>query len=518
MKLPIIPIAKKTSLVNKTGLWSYLKPEMTGDAPCGKFCPAGENIRGWINLFKSRDFAGAYLEILKFNPFPELMPICPHPCQDHCNMAQRYNYILSENEKPVAINELETSIGKMFLDCRVTMPPLRFSEKIAVVGGGPAGLCAAFYLRWAGYEVTIFEKSSALGGMLRECVPKDRLPREFLRGSLKKINQAGINFCLNSEIVSKDLESLIKRNFAVFLAAGAQKSRKIFCEGNLAPKIIAGLSFLKEINEGFGFLWLKKLKGAKVIVVGGGDTSIDVALEAKRLGAKEVILSAVKITAHQREVKLAEGQGVKFFHNAYLRSWTDDLNGKFKDWAVFSELPEKFDFRQLDELGRESKNFIFTENVDFVFAAIGETSDLSWIGEELAKKIMVIGNAGTGPSLLARALADAREAVLKFHKERHSESAFGPLELEKKDQKSFMMDQEFYENYLPAEANRCLNCGVCIDCRQCLLFCPDSSVIASRDQPPRYAINYDYCKGCGICAERCRAHGSFCIKMVEEVK
>jgi NADPH-dependent glutamate synthase beta subunit-like oxidoreductase/Pyruvate/2-oxoacid:ferredoxin oxidoreductase delta subunit len=527
MKQPIIPFAKESSLKNKTGSWrGYLKPEMTDEAPCKKFCPAGENVRDWLNLFKSQDFQEAYFKILESNPFPELMAICPHPCQEYCNLSKRYDYLFSRNEKPVAINRLETLVGRIFLDCRFKMPPLRFSDKIAIIGGGPAGLSAAFYFRWLGYEITIFEKSHALGGMLGECVPKNRLSRKLLRRSLEKIRQIGINVHLNSDIYLKDLENLVERNFVVFLASGARRSKKISCQGNLAPRIVSGLEFLAEINKGFEPLWKEKLKGSKVIIVGGGDTSVDVALEVKRLGAKEVILSAVKITAHQREIKSAKEKGVEILNEACLKSWADDLSGKFKNWAVFSLLPEKFDFERLDEIVQESRNLVHIENVDFIFYAIGEVSDLSWISEPLMKKITVIGNARTGPSLLARALADAREAVLKFHKARHPESKFKPIKFRNKNQLALagldfqdLMDPDFYEFSLLIEPNRCLNCGICIDCRQCLEFCPDNSVIAApKDSFPLYEINYDYCKGCGICVERCRAYGSFCIEMAENVE
>ncbi|HUW38705.1 MAG TPA: FAD-dependent oxidoreductase, partial [Rhodocyclaceae bacterium] len=251
--------------------------------PCQGSCPSGEDIRSWLNIVRGieKPPAGvpwqeyAFRRLTEANPFPAVMGrVCPAPCQSGCNR--------NEVEDFVGINSVEHFIGEWALAHKLGFPrPERETgKKIAIIGGGPAGLACAYQLRRKGHGCTIFDSNEHLGGMMRYGIPGYRTPRDVLDGEIKRIIDMGVEVRLNTQ-VGKDVSlEQLRRDFdAVFVGLGAQSGSPLPIPGGEAPNCIDGITFLRAFNDG-------RLKhvGKRVVVVGGGDTAMDVAAVARRLG------------------------------------------------------------------------------------------------------------------------------------------------------------------------------------------------------------------------------------------
>jgi glutamate synthase (NADPH/NADH) small chain len=250
--------------------------------PCQGSCPSGEDIRGWLNIVRGIEKPTgdmpwqeyAFRRSTDANPFPSVMGrVCPAPCQDGCNRNQVDDF--------VGINAVEQFIGDYGLAAKLAFTPgADTGKKVAVIGAGPAGLAAAYQLRRKGHAVTIFDDHEEMGGMMRYGIPGYRTPRDVLDGEMNRIIDMGVEKRMNTR-VGRDIsaDDLAKEFDAVLFAIGAQSGRGLPVEGGDAKNCLTGVAFLSAFNEG-------RLKGVagKVVVVGGGDTSIDVASVARRIG------------------------------------------------------------------------------------------------------------------------------------------------------------------------------------------------------------------------------------------
>ncbi|UCH07167.1 MAG: FAD-dependent oxidoreductase [Deltaproteobacteria bacterium] len=471
--------------------------------PCQAACPAGLDIRGYIELITQGCYEEALNLIQKKVPLPRTVGrICPRPCETKCNRG--------DFDEPLAINALKRFVSDAVSakeERKDIAPAVQTKEgKIAIVGSGPAGLSAAFYLVELGYGVTIFEEQPVPGGMMVMGIPEYRLPREILQAEIKDIQRRGIEIRLNSRVGKNGLsvEGFRGQGFkAIFIAAGAHEPVQLAIPNEEVAGVVHGVSWLKDINLG------KKVKlGEKVVVVGGGNVAIDSARTALRLGAKEVSIayrrSSEEMTAVLDEVKAAEKEGVKI---RYLSS----------PCRVVCEGDEcrglecyKTELGEFDESGRrkpiriEGSEFVIDANM--VISAIGEVPDLSFLDSRKFKVtrnntlkvnpltmatnvdgVFAGGDVVSGPATVIEAIAAGRKAAIAIDKYLRGENLDYELPLPdtirmddvdtamfKKRKRQRMselqpkrrvrgfgeVEQGFTELEALAEADRCFQCGM----------------------------------------------------------
>ncbi len=252
--------------------------------PCQGSCPSGHDIRGWLNIVRGLEKPPvgmtwqeyAFQRMVESNPFPAIMGrVCPAPCQDGCNR--------NEVEDHVGINSVEHYIGDYALEhgFKLPAPGASTGKRVAIIGGGPAGLSCAYFLRREGHAATIFEARAELGGMMRYGIPGYRTPRDVLDGEIKRIIDMGVEVRTGVKIgVDVTLDELRKNYDAVFFGGGAQSGSPLTVDGaKEASNCISGIAFLEAFNEG-----RLQVGAGRVLVIGGGDTAMDVAAVARRLG------------------------------------------------------------------------------------------------------------------------------------------------------------------------------------------------------------------------------------------
>ncbi|MBW1764153.1 MAG: FAD-dependent oxidoreductase, partial [Deltaproteobacteria bacterium] len=341
-------------------------------APCVMTCPANTNVQGYVQLIKQGKHEQAVTLIMEKLPLPgTLGRICPHPCEEVCRRM--------EVDEAIAIRDL-----KRFAADRVDLESLPLPEieekdqKVAIIGGGPAGLTAAYYLRLKGYSVTIFEALDKLGGMLRVGIPDYRLPPEVLDREINNILRHGIEaktgVRLGKDITLKDLEN--EGFSAIFIGIGAHESMSMNIPGeDQSDQVIDAVRLLRDVNLG-----ARKVPGKKVTVIGGGNVAIDAARTIKRLGAEEVIIvyrrSREEMPAYEEEITGVLDEGIKL---SYLTAPinVDVQNGKLKGLGCI-----KTELSPPDESGRRRPEPVqgseFIIECDAVVPAIGQRIDRSW--------------------------------------------------------------------------------------------------------------------------------------------
>ena len=294
-----------TSLANLTGSWRTSRPVYVDRLPpCNHACPAGENIQSWLYHAESGDYETAWRTLTTDNPLPAVMGrVCYHPCETACNRAQV--------DEAVGINSVERFLGDVAIrnGWRFAPPPAETGKRVLVVGAGPSGLSAAYHLRRMGHAVEIHEAGPFAGGMMRFGIPKYRLPRDVLDAEVDRIADLGVVFKLNSK-VDRIVESMQAGGFdAAFLAVGAHIGKRSYIPAGAAAKILDAVSLLRSM-EGED----KPLLGRRVVVYGGGNTAIDAARTAKRLGATEAIIvyrrTRDRMPAHDFEIEEALQEGI----------------------------------------------------------------------------------------------------------------------------------------------------------------------------------------------------------------
>ncbi|NPU85703.1 MAG: FAD-dependent oxidoreductase [Syntrophaceae bacterium] len=397
-------------------------------SPCQNTCPIGMDVPAYIGLIRAERFEDAYKVLLKTNPFPSVCGrVCDHKCQSKCRRGKM--------DEPIAIKFLKRFITDNAPRPKVSLVPVTRKERIAVVGAGPAGLTAARDLALRGYSVTVFEELPEAGGMLRWAIPSYRLPRNILNGEIDNIRQLGIEIRCNVR-VGKDLsfDKLGKDFDYVYLATGAHRSTKMDVQGEDLQGVWGGVEFLRAFNLDED-AWMKGAKtlGAKVAVIGGGNSAIDAARCAKRMGADVTILyrrERKDMPAAEEEVTAALDEDIKI---EYLVA---PLKIEGKDGKVSGITCERMKLGDFDRSGRKRpvaiKDSQFTLTVDAVVAAIGQVPDMTFVPKDsgvvinkwdcydLAKdsksrttnsKFYAGGDAVTGPDTVIGAIAAGHQAA-----------------------------------------------------------------------------------------------------------
>jgi NADPH-dependent glutamate synthase beta subunit-like oxidoreductase len=533
---PFLSISLQSTLWNKTGTWRYLRPSyITRRAPCSKACPIEQDISFYLTSLADGKPEEAWRKILESNPFPSTCGrVCHHPCERDCN---RKDY-----DEALAINSLERFLG----DWGIKEGPLggrgitKKKERVAIIGSGPAGLSCAYFLALEGYGVTVFEAMREPGGMLRYGIPKYRLPRNILNQEISRIKSLGVEIKTGKRLGGDLGPEELKPYAAVFLATGAWAEQKPKLPGDDLPGVWHGLSFLREVNSG-----KKVLLGKRVVVVGGGNTAIDSARVAWRLGSKVTVLyrrAKADMPAIPDEIEEAGKEGVDFIFQAAPVK----IVGKRKAQGVncLKTKPGK-----PDASGRRSPVLIqgsaFSLKADSVILALGERADLSFLPEGMGVGNGLInvdpwgrttlpgffagGDAATGQGYVSQAIASGKKGAraidryLRGKKEKPEEDHREVVTLDKINLDYFPSQKragisslgvnqrggkftEVHKGLSPSrakgEAERCFSCGNCIQCNVCLMVCPDVAVSFLAEEG-KYLIDYDHCKGCGICAVEC---------------
>jgi len=496
-----------------------------GMAPCKAACPAGVNAQGYVALIAAGKFEEAYELVKERCPLPAVCGrICQHPCETQCNR--------KELDEPVAVRDLKRFAADWVHAKHDGKKPAPFQpvkiqkEKVAIIGGGPAGLTAAQDLSKQGYGVTLFEARPFLGGMLRLGVPAYRLPREVLDYEIEQILNDRVEVKLGVKLGNgpKDItvEGLKKEGFsAIFVATGAHKSQKMGLPGDDAPGVMYGLDFLGPVNLGEEIAM-----GRKTVVVGGGNVAMDAARAALRMGAKEVTIvyrrSRVEMPALPEEIEQAEEEGVKF---ELLTNPIKVIAGS--DGRVRGLECLRMKLGEPDASGRrrpvpvEGSNF--TIDADNVVIAIGQTADLAdGSGVPLERgKIAADGSLATkvpgvfaggdvvlGPASLVEAMAHghhAAEAIGAFLRgqpmpvldtskkatagnpnpaaEIVEKQAMPKIVVEDRTRDFREIETGYTEEQAIAEAKRCLACGLCSECGLCVKVCGPGAIV--HDMQPK---------------------------------
>ena len=534
-----------SSLANKTGTWRTERAvHLDRMPPCNHACPAGENIQAW--LYEAEEggdgYERAWRKLTDDNPFPAIMGrVCYHPCETACNRGQL--------DETVGINSVERFLGDEAIERGWGFePPIDPSGKrVLVVGAGPSGLSAAYHLRRLGHEVTIHEAGPMTGGMMRFGIPKYRLPRDVLDAEVQRILDMGVTLELNRKVTNV-LDSKESGAFdAAFLAVGAQIGKRAYIPAGEAARMLDAVSMLHGLEEGE-----RPLLGRRVVVYGGGNTAMDAARTAKRLGATDAVVvyrrTRERMPAHDFEVAEAEEEGV-------MIKWLSTIKHADEGSLVLERM-------ELDDTGFPKPTGEVEElEADSLILALGQEADLTLLdgvpGLEVEDGVVKVGpDMMTGhPGIFAggdMVPAERTVTVGVGHGKRAARNIDGwlrgdPYESAPRHEvASFEMLNTWYYADAPRthrrrleaarrsstfdeivhgldpstalyEARRCLSCGNCFSCDNCYGVCPDNAVLKLSDAANAnvngYAIDLDYCKGCGMCVAECP---SGAIKMEPE--
>lgn len=525
-----ITLDPASSLHNHTGSWRSKRPVYQRRLPpCNNACPAGENIQGWLFYAEEGDYERAWRELVRENPMPAVMGrVCYHPCEEACNRR--------ELDHGVSIHAVERFLGTLALENGWKLEPDHepTGKRILVVGAGPSGLAAAYHLALKGHDVTIREAGPMAGGMMRFGIPKYRLPREILDGEVQRILDLGVILELNTKV--EDIEAAFQTEGfdAVFVAVGAHLAKRIEIPAHAAGKILDAASVLHDMETHED----QPMLGRRVIVYGGGNTAMDVARTAKRLGAEDAMIvyrrSRKEMPAHDFEATEAEEEGV-------LIHWLRTI--KQIDETTFTV--EKM---EIGDDGRPKPTGEFeTLEADTLILALGQDADTAFLervpGVEIARDgvVSVSENMMTGytglfaggdmvPSERTVTVAVGHgkkaarhidawlrgETYTKPPKDKLAE--FGHLNTWYYDEAPVTIQSELdivrrqttfdevlsdlTETSALFEARRCMSCGNCFECDNCYGVCPDNAVI-KLGQGKGFEFNYDFCKGCALCVAEC---------------
>ena len=535
-----------SSLANKTGSWRTERPVYRDLLPpCNHACPAGENIQAW--LYEAEEggegYERAWRKLMEDNPFPAIMGrVCYHPCETACNRA--------ELDSAVGINSVERFLGDEAIarGWTVTADAAASGKRVLVVGAGPSGLSAAYHLARLGHDVTVRDAEEQAGGMMRYGIPRYRLPREILDAEVSRILSLGVTLELGVK-VDDVLGAMHGEGFdAVFLAVGAHIGKRAYVPAGEAARILDAVTVLHSM-EGEE----QPLLGRRGAVYGGGNTAMDVARTARRLGATDAVVvyrrTRDRMPAHDFEVEEAEEEGVRM-------KWLSTVKRAEPGLLTIERM-------ELDETGFPQPTGELEElEADALVLALGQESDLALLdgvpGIEVSDGVVgVRPNLMTGhPGIFAggdMVPAERTVTVAVGHGKkaaRHIDAwlrtgVYEPppkhglaeleglntwyytdaprslqptLELARRSSTFEEVVGGLDETTALFEARRCLSCGNCFDCDNCFGVCPDNSVIKleGRDREAAgrgYAFDYDFCKGCGICAAECPCGA---IEMVPE--
>jgi NADPH-dependent glutamate synthase beta subunit-like oxidoreductase len=517
-----------SSLANKTGSWRSMRPVYVDRLPpCNAQCPAGEDIQGWLFHAESGAYEKAWRHLVRDNPFPAVMGrVCYATCQSACNRGQI--------DAPVGINAVERFLGDEALRQGWAFePPAHETGKhVLVVGAGPSGLSAAYHLRRLGHRVTVLEAGPLPGGMMRFGIPRYRLPREVLDGEVARIVALGVTIRYGAKVADLAATLAAEGADAAFLAVGAHIAKRAFIPAGDSARVLDAVSVLRSM-EGEG----QPMLGRRVVVYGGGNTAIDVARTARRLGATDAVIvyrrTRERMPAHEAEIEEALQEGV-------LIKWLTTIRQAEAGELVVEKMV-------LDDQGQpQPTGELETLEADTLVLALGQDVDLSLLqnlpglvvqdGVVQVDERLMTGHPGVfagGDMVPAErnvtvAIGHGKKAARHIDAwlrgatyappPKHEPAGFANLnpwyysdapatvrpvlDLARRTTSFDEVQGGLDEGNALFEARRCLSCGNCFECDNCYGMCPDNAVI-KLGPGKRFAFNLDYCKGCGICAAEC---------------
>jgi len=524
-----------TSEVRMTGTWRSASPDYrTAPSPCHGACPVNGEIATWIQQIKNTDFEGAWATLVENNPFPAIAGrICHHPCEGACNRQSL--------DETVGICNLERFIGDMAIaeDWQYPVPEKQLDKTVAIVGGGPAGLSAAYQLGRKGYKVELYESKEQLGGLMRYGIPAYRLDKTVLDAEIQRIIKLGIKVNYQSDVSgSESLEKLREKYDAVFLATGAARSKALPGLDYNQPWVMDSAAFLAATNAGKNCTL-----GERLLVVGGGSAAMDVARTARRLGKEVIVLSLEPdelLPAQRLEVDEAKEEGIAFISASMMQSAATKGAGVIINCI-------KIDFKPGEKRGEFSLEPIqgseFELVVDGIIPSIGQDADLAvWEGllqqdgpviktdskwQTSLPGVFAGGDFATMDRFVTQAIGMGKQAAIAidqyvnqqqitgdsatepevpfaaintyYHPEvnqHQAENAAVEIRLQSFDE----VQQPLLHDQAVAESARCFSCGNCIFCDSCFFHCPDMAITKLEKG---YEVKRDYCKGCGLCVAEC---------------
>ncbi|MHB9074377.1 MAG: FAD-dependent oxidoreductase [Desulfobaccales bacterium] len=501
-------------------------------APCVRACPANLSAQGYVQLIKAGKYTESLSLIMQRLPLPGTIGrICPHPCESDCRR--------QEMDEPVAICSLKRFAADQADWEALPVPEVpQKNLNAAIIGAGPAGLSCAYHLALAGYQATIFEAAPEAGGWLRYGIPEYRLPREVLKREVDYLLRLGVKIHYNSPIgAGRTINDLLTRDGfnAVFLGVGTQDSIRLPVPGSEAEGVLWGVEYLKEVNS----TGVSPTQGKRVVVIGGGNVAMDVARVARRQGAAAVTLialeSAEELPASPWEVAEAKAEGIEIVHRLGVKQILSQ-NGKV------TGLELKAVARVFDEQGRFAPAYfedqLSTRDADVVIMAIGQKANLKFITESDGIKltprglieadaytlatsregVFAGGDVVTGPWIAIGAVAAGRDAAISIGRyldgqdlKADREAPLRPLKDgnwnpipkdQPKADRAHMpelpqaewtqgfkeINLGFTEAQAQEEAARCINCGLCSECMQCVTAC-QAGAIDHTMQPETREVN-----------------------------
>ena len=505
--------------------------------PCNNACPAGENIQEWLALAQGGKFEEAWQVIMQDNPMPAVMGrVCYHPCEAGCNRTLI--------DSSVSIHAIERFLGDEAIrnNWKVRLEQKPGGKRVLIVGAGPSGLSAAYHLTRLGHAVEIHEAGPVAGGMMHFGIPAYRLPRNMLDQEVERIKAMGVKIVLDHK-VENVLEEKETGSFdAVFIAVGAHLSKKIDIPGRDAGKIIDAISFLKQVEQGE-----KPKIGRRVAIYGGGNTAMDAARTAKRMGATEAIViyrrDRKHMAAHQFEAEEALEEGVKI-------NWLRTIKAMDEDTFTVEVM------RLEDGRPVPTGQFEILE-ADTLILAVGQDTDTGFLknvpgiefnedGTVIVGRDMMTGCEGIfaggdmvpsersvtvaiGHGKKAARYIDGffrakpyhkppkhpivgHERLHLWYKTHASQRKQAELPAEKRIEGFDEIKAGLSEEEALFESQRCLSCGNCFECDGCYGACPEEAII-KLGPGNRYRYDFDRCTGCAICYEQCPCHA---IEMIPE--
>ena len=513
--------------------WQDLLP------PCNHACPAGENIQAWLALAQSGAYREAWEVILRDNPLPAVHGrVCYHPCETACNRGQM--------DAAVSVHAVERFLGDMALaqDWLPTVTAAPTRQRVLVVGAGPSGLAAAYHLTRLGHSVEIHEAGPLPGGMLHFGIPAYRLPRAELLREITRIERMGVKIMLDHKVEDLDNEMQSGRFAAAFIAVGAHISKHVDIPARDAARVLDAVSFLRDVSAGAA-----PLLGRRVVVYGGGNTAMDAARTAKRLGAEEALIvyrrDRAHMPAHAFEADEALVEGVKI-------RWLTTI----KDISGATMTVERM---TVDAQGRPVPTGEFeTLEADAVVLALGQDTDSGFLRRVPGIAFKPDGTVLVGPDMMTGAPgifaggdmvpSERTVTVAVGHGKRAARHIDAWLRGAKRSESEAPPVVSFAMLHLPVfsdaaptpqaelpaaartegfaevvgglseltarrEAQRCLSCGTCYECDNCYAACPEDA-IEKLGPGEGYRLKSELCTGCAVCFEQCPCHA---ITMVADV-
>lgn len=506
--------------------------------PCNNACPAGENIQAWLAHVQAGRYQKAWQTLVKDNPMPAVHGrVCYHPCEGSCNRAAV--------DSSVSIHAVERFLGDLAIkeNWKIEPDAPPSGKRVLVVGAGPSGLSAAYHLARQGHSVEIREAGPVAGGMMHFGIPAYRLPRAELMAEIRRIESLGVKITLNHKVENLLSEMQAGGFDAAFTAVGAHLSKRVEIPARDAGKILDAVSFLRDANLGE-----TPLLGRRVAIYGGGNTAMDAARTAKRLGAEEALIiyrrDREHMPAHGFEADEALSEGVKI-------NWLRTIKEIEQDRITV-------EIMKINAEGYpESTGEFETLEADALILALGQDTDTGFLkdipgigfkkdGTVIVDQNMMTGHAGifAGGDMVpsertvtvavghGKKAARCIDAWLKdaayIKAPKHDLASFDKLHLwyfteaEQRQQDELEMEKRRYgfkevvaglsEFEAAFEAKRCFSCGNCFECDGCYGACPEQAII-KLGPGKRYRYDYERCTGCMACFEQCPCHA---IEMLPE--